>query len=197
MFMRFTVYSMVLLLFVSASVVIASEAGILRSQATLYAESSSKSDKLQSLEHSSEVEILDRKGGWYNVRLTDGSTGWVRLSRVKRSSSSVAANRKAASSNIDQLMDDALLSGRLGSNEVTPATGIRGLDKENIENAAPDAGAVDQLDAQAVDDADAMNFAEQGGLRSRNIEYLDGNDSSESNGSSDRSSSSGFNFGDY
>ena len=198
MLMRLVAFSMVLLsLWVFESS--AAEQGILRSQATLYAESSSNADKLRSLDSASEVQILKRSGGWYNVRLEDGTTGWLRLSRVKRSGAAVSAaagTRKTDSADIDQLMDDALLSGRLGSNEVTTATGIRGLDKDNIENATPDERAVDQLDSQTVKDTEAIDFAEKGGLKSRKIDYLDVKKPPESSRSSGGNSSADFGFGE-
>lgn len=111
------------------------------------------------------VEIIERRGGWYQVSASGGRQGWVRLGAVKLSG---------------QQQSDSVFSGLWGwlnsSDSVqsggTATAGIRGLDAGDIEAAAADHAAVDSLDRFAIDAPTARRYAAALPLSARQVADL-------------------------
>ena len=106
------------------------------------------------------VDIVTRKGFWAQIR-GGGVTGWLKLTRLSLDSNS--GNQVAA-----------LASGRTGSNNVVSASGGRGLDATDLENATPNTAAVAALASTAASEAAADQFAKAGKLKTRSLSYLSG-----------------------
>lgn len=112
----------------------------------------------------SQVVVLERQGGWYQVQTSNGQRGWLPLLSL-RFAKDVQASR---SSDLGSLL-------KLG-NQAAPAsgvaTGIRGISDEELRsgnaNASP---SVQALDAFAASPSEARSFAQQGGLRRQNLPY--------------------------
>lgn len=113
------------------------------------------------------IEVGARKGGWYQAKGSDGTSGWVRLTAVllggatqSRGDSGLAATAQF------------LQTGRSGSSGVTAATGVRGLDAADVVNATPNSPAVAKLDGQAISHKESWRFAKEGELKPQPIAYL-------------------------
>lgn len=108
------------------------------------------------------VEILRKRGGWYQVRSVRGN-GWVRMLSVRRGEA-----RKGGAVDAAELL--ALATGRAGTGQVVSATGIRGLSEEELKSAKYDASEVRKLELFGVTPAQAREFAASGGLKPRDVD---------------------------
>lgn len=109
------------------------------------------------------VSILKKDGGWLNVKSTKGS-GWVRMLSIRKGDA-------AQGSNIVNRLK-GLSSGRAGTGKVVATTGIRGLDEEELKTAKFDEVELKLLESFTTSKNEAQNFASQGKLKSRSVEYL-------------------------
>ena len=111
------------------------------------------------------VEITSRRGGWMQV--TSGSyAGWLRMLQVRIGS---PATQSSGSSGFASLFNIA----RSGSSGTAVTTGVRGLSKEEVANAAPNFAELQKLDAYATSRQDAARFAAGNpALTSQTVEYL-------------------------
>jgi len=114
------------------------------------------------------LQVLQRQGGWYQVRNQQGQSGWLRMSRIRLGDGS---SKDDQGSGLAQTLN-FLSTGRSGASGVTVATGIRGLDAADVSKAKPDHAAVKQLDRYKVSDTNANNFASQGQLHSVKLRYF-------------------------
>lgn len=113
------------------------------------------------------VEVLQRQGGWYQVKAADAQ-GWVRMSSVQLAESATQATGGAG----DAL--GFLRSGRSTATEATASTGVRGLDEAQLAKAEPDLGALAQVEGLAAKEADARTFAAQAPVQQTSVADLPG-----------------------
>lgn len=112
-----------------------------------------------------------RSGPWMQVQTASGQVGWVHMFEL------TASNAGAPASNG---LTGALrgLSGFLnrGSNSgttvATSTAGIRGLSKEDIQNAAPNMAALEKLEQLRADEALARRYASERALVAHSIAAL-------------------------
>ena len=126
---------------------------------------------VRSLPDNTEVKVLQRSGGWTRVE-AGGQQGWVRVFHLR-----FPATAEAASSSGGALssLGSALGFGRQRSQTTTIATtGIRGLSKEEVQNASPDAAALQQMQSYRADTPAAERFAREGKLSAANVDYPEG-----------------------
>jgi hypothetical protein len=116
-----------------------------------------------SLAREDKVEILTRQAGWYQVKSAKGS-GWVRMLSIRRG--------EARKSGIDAGGILGLASGRSGTGQVVATTGIRGLNEEELKNAKYNQAELKKVESFTVTDEEAKNFAAQGKLVARKVDYL-------------------------
>jgi len=120
---------------------------------------------ITSLKAKTRVDVGERRGGWYQVKSSDGKTGWLRLTAVLLTStqgtgdSGIGATRQL------------LQTGRSGSTGVTAATGIRGLDSADVVNSKPDPEAVARLEALKANSDETRRFAAAEHLSAHRIGY--------------------------
>lgn len=110
-----------------------------------------------------QVEILNKDGGWLQVKSAKGS-GWVRMLSIRR-----GAARKS-SSGVAGLA--GLASGRAGTGRVVATTGIRGLNEEELKLAKFNEAEVKMAESYLTSRADAQKFAGKGKLQARKLDYL-------------------------
>jgi hypothetical protein len=111
------------------------------------------------------VEVTRRLGGWLEVK-SGSLTGWVRMLSVRMGSPGAT---RSGSSGLGSLFGIA----RSGSSGASVTTGVRGLDKEQIQNAQPNFAELQKMQGFGVSRQDAQAFA--GGdprLASQQVEYL-------------------------
>lgn len=113
------------------------------------------------------VSVIERKGGWYHVRLATGQDGWLPMASIRYDSSGAAAAGGGSSD-----WAALLQSGRSGSGGSSATTGVRGLNTGDIENAVPDPAAVTELDDWAAKPGQAKRFAQQLPAEAQKADYL-------------------------
>lgn len=110
------------------------------------------------------VDALERKGGWTRVRAEGGLEGWVRMLTLRYAGTGEA---RRGDSGIVQILNVA----RSGTSGTQVATGVRGLDAEQLANAKPNEAELKKLQGYAASDAAAASFAASGKLEARQIDY--------------------------
>lgn len=121
---------------------------------------------LVELKEGEPVEILKRKGGWLQIE-SAGKKGWIRMSKIRKGK---APAQPTAGSEAGGVLD--LASGRAGTGNVVSATGVRGLNEEQLKEAKFDAGEVKKLDSFAVSEQKAIRFAQAAKLVARELEFI-------------------------
>jgi hypothetical protein len=121
---------------------------------------------LTSLEEGEGIEILKRKGGWFNITVGD-QEGWVRMSKVRKGEAVAAPDSGTEASGVLELA-----SGRAGTGNVVATTGVRGLSEEELKQAQFNAVEIKKLESFAVPAKQARNFARNGKLAARQLEFL-------------------------
>lgn len=141
----------------------AAESGVLAKAGELKQEPFADAATVAELPAAAPLEVLARQGAWMKVT-ADGKTGWVRLLSVRLS----GAPAKAGESGLAKAANVALS----GSSGTAVATGVRGLDKEQIANAAPNPVEAARLEGYAATDAKVRSFAQAGPLAEQTVPYL-------------------------
>lgn len=75
-----------------------------------------------------------------------------------------------SSGSISGLLDIA--SGRAGTGRIVATTGIRGLNEGELKSAQYDAAELNLVESYTASSADAQDFANQGKLAARKMDYL-------------------------
>jgi hypothetical protein len=122
---------------------------------------------LSKIKAKTHLQILQRKGGWYQARDKNNKTGWLRMSHIRLGDGSSNGRKSGLAQTLNFLS-----TGRSGASGVTVATGIRGLDSADVSNARPDHVAVKRLDHFKVSRAAAEKFAASGKLHEIRLRYL-------------------------
>lgn len=109
------------------------------------------------------VQVLARQGAWLQVKSGEHS-GWLRLLAVRGVTAA-----KSGESGLTQAINVA----RSGSSGTSVATGVRGLSKEQIQNAQPNTAELERMQRYAQSDDQARGFAQQPpALSESQIEYV-------------------------
>ena len=122
-----------------------------------------------SLPVSTNVNIIERQGGWYHVRLASGQDGWLRMTSIRMNSASTGGS---GSSWGFGWLSSLFESGRSGATGVTATTGVRGLNSGDVANAKPDPQAANEITAWSVTPLQARQFAQQLNLKPEQVAYL-------------------------
>lgn len=147
---------------------IAAETGQILVNTDLKNEPYADAKTLASLSGNSAVDVLQRQGGWLQVRPAGNSEGWVKLTAVKLGGAT--ANAKG-DSGMAALWNTAL-QGRSGNTGVTAANGVRGLSPEDMKNAQPSPEQVKKLESYAATKSQAESAAKSGKLSKQNVDYI-------------------------
>lgn len=119
----------------------AAGSAIVRQSADVRASPSAASQQVAQAPANETVEIVNRRGAWYEVTSGSGWRGWMRLAAIKLTS---ATGKKSKSSP--------------GFFEPVASTGVRGLDEASLSRAQPDYAALEQLRRYRATPSDAMRF---------------------------------------
>src|SRR5579859_5741748 len=123
-------------------------------EAPLNADAFSDAAKIASVPARTDLNVLTRKGGWYQVSLATGQTGWLRMTAIEFDRPA-AKTRSSLVAGVLSLFE----SGRSGAGGATAATGLRGLNTGDIAHAKPDTSAVDSLATWAAKPDDARQYS--------------------------------------
>ncbi|AXQ27675.1 SH3 domain-containing protein [Solimonas sp. K1W22B-7] len=141
----------------------AAESGVLAKASDLKQEPFVDAATVVQLPAAAPLEVLARQGAWMKVS-SGGQTGWVRLLSVRLA----AGQARAGESGLAKAANVALS----GSSGTAVATGVRGLDKEQIANASPNPAEAAKLEGYAAVQDKARSFAKAGPLSEQNVPYL-------------------------
>lgn len=150
-------------LFVAAGTALAGESGSMLKADQLRAKPFLDAKAVGTLAPGDRVEILQKQGGWLQVKTVKGG-GWVRMLNVKRGAA------RQGGGEVGELF--GLASGRAGTGRVVATTGIRGLSEEELRAAQFDEAELRALESYAATRADAQRFAASGKLVPRTVDYL-------------------------
>jgi hypothetical protein len=139
----------------------APQAGSMKADDTLRAEPLPSSAAVATATRNSRVEVLERRGFWMRIK-SGGATGWVKMTGVATDAPAGAGAGSLSS----------LASGRSGSGNIVSASGTRGLSEAELRGARPDTEAVKQVKKMAVSSTDAAQFAADGRLQARKLDYV-------------------------
>lgn len=112
------------------------------------------------------VSIIANQGGWTQVKDQDGQTGWVRLLNVRPDSAD-----GSASGFLSSLATLGNVS-RTGTTGVVATTGVKGISKDLLKTASPDAAERKRLDQYRATTKDARAYARSQKLQSREVAWL-------------------------
>lgn len=133
--------------------VLANQQGFIGQTADLRSGPFSDAKTVQGLLQGTNVEVLQRQGGWYKVK-AKSAEGWVRMSAVRFST---------GGSGMDAV--ELIKSGRASARKPTASTGVRALDEDDLDSARPNPAAVQSLEQLAVAPQAAQAFAASASLR--------------------------------
>ena len=133
----------------------------MKAEDTLRMEPSPSSAAVATASKNSRVEVLERKGFWMKIKL-GAVSGWVKMTGV---ATDAPAGQGSGSLS-------GLASGRSGSGNIVSASGTRGLSEAELRAARPDAEAVRQVRTLAVTSDDSAQFASEGRLQARKLDYV-------------------------
>lgn len=137
---------------IAAVAVAATPTGTISQATELRAKPFTDGQLLKQLPAGTEVSVLQREGGWYEIKAPE--QGWVPMWRVRFPAGSGGGGAIAA-----------IQSGRAAATRSTATTGVRGLSEEELARATPDPAAVVALEQLAVPPDQARVFALQGKLQ--------------------------------
>lgn len=109
------------------------------------------------LQGEEQVMIIDRQGGWYQVKASVEALGWLRLFHLQ------FKQERYQPDNLPIRELTGLVRG--GHRQVTSSTGVRGLDKVSIANAKPDFEQLLLLRSYQQSVVEAQQFASQAQLQ--------------------------------
>ncbi len=150
---------------VLAAAASAQDTGFAVRRTELKAEPFTDAATVGSLAEKAQVRIVGRQGGWMKVE-SQAANGWVRMLAIRTAR---GADAKAGDSGVGALFNVA----RTGSSGTAVATGVRGLDKEQIQNAKPNPAELEKLSGYRADKGAAERFADgKPALKAQSVDYL-------------------------
>jgi hypothetical protein len=152
-----------------------------KAEVHVYAEPKQEAAKLANLKQDDTVAIAAQKGLWYEVKLPDGRTGYVRVNDVR------VNYGKAADSGANW---QVLTTGKAGEGRVTETAGVRGIDESELKSASLDQAQLDAMNGNRSDAAAATAYAGEHGWQATRVEW-DGEAKQKPGGKGSKSSSSG------
>ncbi len=164
--MKRLAFLFVFLISLSPLEVKASDTGVAIRACQMMSEPYKDARALTSLEEGEAVEILKRKGGWLQVS-SEGKTGWVRMLFIRRGAPGEQASAATEASGLL-----GLATGRAGSGNVVAATGVRGLDEEDLQEAEFNEKELQTLKTYSTSKKEAREFASQADLQSQRVPFM-------------------------
>lgn len=163
--MKHTPYLLLAALLLAMTAAHAGESGATIKADELKAEPFRDARTVGTLAAGDKVEILNKDGGWLQVKSTKGA-GWVRMLSIRKGE----ARKATASGEAAGLA--GLASGRAGTGRVVATTGIRGLNEEELKAAKYDEKELKLAESYLTSRTDAQKFAGKGKLAARQMDYL-------------------------
>lgn len=162
----------------------AGEQGTIVRQATVYADASSASPRVGSLQAGTRVSLFGRKGGWHEIFSDEqGVIGWVRVFQVREGNFGVTAVDESSADSRGFLAGLASFSRKAsgffrhdgGATSSSTATiGVRGLSEVEIKSAQADFDELAKMKSYASNEKRLKTFVAHGGLKASKVPYISG-----------------------
>ena len=127
-----------------------------------FAEPKLDSAKVAELKHDATVGITAQHGLWYELKLADGRTAFVRVNDVRVN----YGGTEDSSANLR-----ALTSGKAGAGRVSETAGVRGIDESDLKSAGMNQAELDAMTNNRVDASAAQSFAGEHGWQATTVAY--------------------------
>lgn len=108
------------------------------------------------------VTVAGQQGLWFQVRLADGTSGYLRVTDVRMD----YAAQEGGDANAR-----ALFAGQAGKGRVTETAGVRGLDESTLQSAAFEPAQLQAMEANRVTAEDAAAHALANGWEATRFDY--------------------------
>jgi hypothetical protein len=131
----------------------------------LYSEPRMESAQVAQLQQGVTGEVVGKQGAWLNLKTQAGS-GWLFSFYVRFESQSEASSGSGSALG-------RLFAPRRSTVSVTSTIGVRGIEEEDLKQAAFDAEQVKLLEGYSVSKESAEQGARGAGLSPASLEYLD------------------------
>jgi len=119
------------------------------------------------------TRLDDRQGPFRRVRTSDGKIGWLHMFDLQGNAPAAATTGNSGTSALRSLGQAFSPSGATSGTVATSTVGIRGLDADDLAKASPNLQAVDAAGQYKVSEAQARQFAQRAGFKSRQVADLD------------------------
>jgi beta-barrel assembly-enhancing protease len=132
--------------------------------ADVYARPAFDAAKLATLPRDTAVMISAQQGLWYELQVSPGKPGYLRVNDVRLAYAGVedgAANMRV------------LMGGKAGKGRVTETAGVRGIDESDLKAAAFNKAQLDSMIANRVDGPTAAAYAAEHGWQATSVAYAD------------------------
>ena len=161
--MRFLSACLIAALFATADAAAADlTATVRKAEVNVYAEPNLESGKLTKLKQDDTVGIAAQQGLWYQLKLPDGKTGFVRVNDVRVNYGRV----EDSDANIR-----VLTTGKAGVGRVSETAGVRGIDESELKAASFNQAQLDAMVANRADAAAAAAYASGHGWQATTVAW--------------------------
>jgi hypothetical protein len=126
------------------------KATVRKPKVDVYAEPKLEAAKLDALKQDAAVSIAAQSGLWYEVKLPNGKTGFVRVNDVRMN----YAGTEGGTANVN-----ALTSGKAGVGRVSETAGVRGIDESDLKSASFNQAQLDAMVGHRVEPTAATAYA--------------------------------------
>ena len=149
--MRFLSACLIAALF-AASIAAAAElaATVRKSEVNVHAAPNLESAKLKKLKQDDSVAIVAQQGLWYELKLSDGTSGFVRVNDVRVNYGNVEDSGANAR---------VLTTGKAGAGRVSETAGVRGIDESELKAASFNQAQFDAMVANRADTSASSGYA--------------------------------------
>lgn len=149
--MRFLSACLIAALFAASNAAAAELAATVRkSEVSVYAAPNLESAKLKKLKQDDSVAIVAQQGLWYELKLPDGSSGFVRVNDVRVNYGNVEDSGANAR---------VLTTGKAGAGRVSETAGVRGIDESELKAASFNQAQFDAMVANRADTSASAAYA--------------------------------------
>jgi hypothetical protein len=120
------------------------------------------------LAENTQVKVLARAGGWTRVDAA-GKAGFVRVFHLRFPATVEGSSSSSGDDPLKKI--GGFLTGQKSDAHANLATtGVRGLSKEDVKNASPDAAALSTMQSYRADKPQAQRFAHEGKLNEAKVD---------------------------
>lgn len=133
-----------------------------KSKVDVYAEPKLEALKVDALKQDAAVTIAAQSGLWYQVKLPNGKSGYVRVNDVRMNYAGV----EGGGANLN-----ALTSGKAGAGRVSETAGVRGIDESDLKSASFNQAQFDAMVSHRADEASASAFAGGHGWQATQVAF--------------------------